>query len=83
MVTIHGEIIIRIFKEASNRYYLDTFDDALVFCQTCRHGGHAVHIMEWFFGSEESETSGHKECAVADCNCNCALEAGYEDETDV
>ncbi|KAG8762831.1 hypothetical protein FRC11_007612 [Ceratobasidium sp. 423] len=61
----------------------DTFDDALVFCQTCRHGGHAVHIMEWFFGNEESETSGHKECPVADCTCNCALESGYEDEADV
>ncbi|KAH7339923.1 hypothetical protein B0J17DRAFT_657328 [Rhizoctonia solani] len=61
----------------------DTFDDALVFCQTCRHGGHAVHIMEWFFGSEESETSGHRECPVADCTCNCALESGYEDEADV
>ncbi|EUC66944.1 WD repeat protein, putative [Rhizoctonia solani AG-3 Rhs1AP] len=61
----------------------DTFDDALVFCQTCRHGGHAVHIMEWFFGNEESETSGHRECPVADCTCNCALEAGYEDESDV
>lgn len=58
----------------------DTFDDALVFCQNCRHGGHAVHIMEWFFGSEESETLGHRECAVADCTCNCALEFGYEDE---
>ncbi|KAJ1304891.1 hypothetical protein OPQ81_006025 [Rhizoctonia solani] len=72
------------YMELSNMDTIhDTFDDALVFCQTCRHGGHAVHIMEWFFGSEESETSGHKECPVADCNCNCALETGYEDEADV
>ncbi|KAF8750696.1 WD40 repeats protein [Rhizoctonia solani] len=61
----------------------DTFDDALVFCQTCRHGGHAVHIMEWFFGNEESETLGHRECPVADCTCNCALEFGHEDVADV
>ncbi|QRV94364.1 SEH-associated protein 4 [Ceratobasidium sp. AG-Ba] len=57
----------------------DTFDDALVFCQTCRHGGHAVHIMEWFFGNEEGDVVGHRECAVADCSCNCAQEFGHDE----
>ena len=32
-------------------------------CQTCRHGGHAKHILEWF---EE-----HTECPVNNCDCNC------------
>ena len=32
-------------------------------CQTCRHGGHAKHLLEWF---EE-----HTECPVNNCDCNC------------
>ncbi|XP_028398723.1 GATOR complex protein MIOS-B-like isoform X2 [Dendronephthya gigantea] len=32
-------------------------------CQSCRHGGHAKHILEWF---EE-----HAECPVNNCDCNC------------
>ncbi|KAJ3501958.1 hypothetical protein NLJ89_g9102 [Agrocybe chaxingu] len=34
----------------------DTFDDAIVICQTCRHGGHAVHILEWFLGEDGRRT---------------------------
>jgi WD repeat-containing protein mio len=40
-------------------------DDALVWCQTCRHGGHLKHIAEWF----EEFTS----CPVTDCPCQCSL----------
>lgn len=47
----------------------DTLDEALVFCQTCRHGGHASHIFDWFFGSDRQA---HTTCPVADCNCRCA-----------
>ena len=50
---------------------IDTFDDAIVICQTCRHGGHAAHILEWFL-SEGRRT--HDVCPVADCNCRCADE---------
>jgi WD repeat-containing protein mio len=32
-------------------------------CQSCRHGGHLVHINEWF--------KTHTECPVTCCNCNC------------
>jgi hypothetical protein len=53
------------------RCYLDTFDDAIVICQTCRHGGHAAHILEWFLG-EDGRT--HHICPVADCTCRCADE---------
>ena len=38
---------------------------AQVWCQTCRHGGHAQHLEEWF--------AQHDVCPVADCNCRCAL----------
>jgi len=39
------------------------FDDWFTWCQTCRHGGHAKHLQDWF--------SLHLECPVADCRCKC------------
>lgn len=32
-------------------------------CQTCRHGGHTEHLMEWF--------STNPECPVTACSCKC------------
>ena len=46
-------------------------DDAMVICQMCRHGGHASHLMDWFFG-ENTKSRGI--CPVADCDCKCAEE---------
>ncbi|KAL3911681.1 MAG: hypothetical protein SGPRY_008602 [Prymnesium sp.] len=36
----------------------------MVWCQTCRHGGHAAHLEEWF--------AAHDECPVSGCTCRCA-----------
>jgi len=48
----------------------DTIDEALVFCQSCRHGGHASHILEWFHGEDGNRS--HGTCPVASCQCRCA-----------
>ncbi|XP_074036422.1 GATOR complex protein mio [Leptinotarsa decemlineata] len=40
------------------------FEEWFTWCQTCRHGGHAGHICDWF---EE-----HQECPVSGCTCRCA-----------
>ncbi|KAJ7179577.1 hypothetical protein C8R46DRAFT_1074139 [Mycena filopes] len=50
----------------------DTIDDAIVICQTCRHGGHASHILDWFFGDDGLRS--HGLCAVANCDCRCTDE---------
>ncbi|KAH7916597.1 hypothetical protein BJ138DRAFT_1201984 [Hygrophoropsis aurantiaca] len=50
----------------------DTIDDAIVICQSCRHGGHASHILDWFFGEEGARSKGV--CPVADCDCRCGDE---------
>uniref|UniRef100_A0A0N5ADM4 Zinc_ribbon_16 domain-containing protein n=1 Tax=Syphacia muris TaxID=451379 RepID=A0A0N5ADM4_9BILA len=34
-------------------------------CQKCRHGGHMVHMIQWF--------RAHDECAASDCFCQCRL----------
>ena len=55
----------------------DTIDDAIVFCQTCKHGGHVSHVLEWFYGANQGEVSerqSHDECPVAGCDCRCAQE---------
>jgi len=36
----------------------------IVFCGTCRHGGHKDHVSDWFNSFEE--------CPVAGCNCQCS-----------
>jgi len=40
-----------------------SFDEWFSWCQTCRHGGHAKHLLDWF--------SVHAECPVTDCTCKC------------
>ena len=40
------------------------FGHWMVWCQTCRHGGHAEHMSEWF--------KHHDECPVSGCNCRCS-----------
>ncbi|EMD33754.1 hypothetical protein CERSUDRAFT_160035, partial [Gelatoporia subvermispora B] len=47
----------------------DTMNEALVFCQTCRHGGHASHILQWFYSEDRSRA--HGTCPVAGCDCRC------------
>ncbi|KAL7418703.1 hypothetical protein Q5752_006386 [Cryptotrichosporon argae] len=49
----------------------DSIDAAYVSCNTCRHGGHAAHILAWFEGGLDGEPA-RDVCAVAGCKCRCA-----------
>jgi len=40
------------------------FGEWFTWCQTCRHGGHADHLLEWF--------GQHTVCPVTGCACKCA-----------
>jgi len=53
--------------------YKDTMDEAIIFCQSCRHGGHASHILEWFL--HDNGQRAHGMCPVANCDCRCSEEA--------
>ncbi|XP_070565047.1 GATOR2 complex protein MIOS-like [Ptychodera flava] len=39
------------------------FNNWFTWCQTCRHGGHAFHMTQWF--------TKHTECPVTSCKCKC------------
>nr|CAH8855489.1 unnamed protein product [Trichobilharzia regenti] len=54
--------------------------DWFVWCQACRHGGHASHLIEWFYGdSSDSSDMGYlKECPVSGCQCRCAVLDGSQ-----
>ncbi|KAI9480747.1 MAG: hypothetical protein EXX96DRAFT_191846 [Benjaminiella poitrasii] len=41
------------------------FDLWFTWCQTCRHGGHAIHMFDWF--------QKHSTCPVSTCTCQCQL----------
>ncbi len=45
------------------------FGHWFAWCQTCRHGGHAAHIFEWF----ETRAT----CPVADCTCRCRSQESW------
>eukprot|EP01129_Flabellula_baltica_P010964 TRINITY_DN4707_c0_g1_i1.p1 TRINITY_DN4707_c0_g1~~TRINITY_DN4707_c0_g1_i1.p1 ORF type:complete len:829 (-),score=133.27 TRINITY_DN4707_c0_g1_i1:26-2512(-) len=38
-------------------------ENSFTWCQSCQHGGHIYHILEWF--------EHHNMCPVPDCNCAC------------
>ncbi|KAL1137877.1 hypothetical protein AAG570_009573 [Ranatra chinensis] len=42
---------------------INPFDYWFTWCQTCRHGGHAAHMTQWF--------KEHLECPVTACSCRC------------
>ncbi|TMW60229.1 hypothetical protein Poli38472_000271 [Pythium oligandrum] len=39
------------------------FVEWFTWCQSCKHGGHAHHIADWF--------ATHRVCPVTDCSCQC------------
>ncbi|KAL5112306.1 GATOR complex protein MIOS [Taenia crassiceps] len=47
-----------------------------VWCQACRHGGHASHIFDWFYGGSGGSgialSPNLIECPVNGCLCHCA-----------
>ncbi|KXJ29671.1 WD repeat-containing protein mio [Exaiptasia diaphana] len=42
---------------------INPFSNWFTWCQSCRHGGHAHHIVDWF--------REHSECPVTSCGCHC------------
>lgn len=40
------------------------FGEWFTWCQSCRHGGHASHLLHWF--------TLHSDCPVTGCSCRCA-----------
>ncbi|KAF5296730.1 hypothetical protein FQR65_LT10166 [Abscondita terminalis] len=48
-------------EDGDNR--LAEFSHWFTWCQTCRHGGHASHMIHWF--------KEHTECPVTPCTCRC------------
>lgn len=58
-----GSTTNRTIDSGLNSEKLAEFANWFTWCQSCRHGGHAAHIMQWF--------SEHLECPVTSCTCRC------------
>ncbi|KAJ8313577.1 hypothetical protein KUTeg_008138 [Tegillarca granosa] len=61
--TPSGSGLYQMKPNAEFENKLSSFSDWFTWCQTCRHGGHTAHTMDWF--------KNHKECPVTGCNCKC------------
>ncbi|WWD08951.1 hypothetical protein V865_007066 [Kwoniella europaea PYCC6329] len=59
-------------EEEHPEHITDTIDAAYVCCLTCRHGGHASHILPWFEGGLDGHGLPHSKCPVMGCECECA-----------
>jgi len=63
--TVHNPEV----KPGNRDAKLSQFNSWFTWCQTCRHGGHASHLIDWF--------SEHSDCPVTGCSCKCAqLDSG-------
>ena len=60
-------------QEATRQVHWDavssSFGHWMVWCQSCRHGGHAAHVQTWF--------EQHSECPVVGCSCRCSSKDGH------
>lgn len=52
-----------INNTATGSWKAKPFSKWFSWCQTCRHGGHTEHLIQWF--------SSHVECPVTSCTCKC------------
>ena len=78
-VQIDSSMLLKLLVRSFMTINSDTIDDAFIFCQTCRHGGHASHIIEWFYaqiGDDEDSMRTRRTCPVSDCECYCNEECG-------
>jgi len=50
-------------EKPENVRSVNPFKNWLTWCQSCRHGGHSDHIIDWF--------KAHAECPVTGCGCHC------------
>jgi len=56
---------IKKTMQIENQLFLDgtKFGNWFSWCQTCKHGGHIKHLMEWF--------KDHDKCPFLHCKCEC------------
>ena len=44
----------------------EDLNNAVVWCPKCKHGGHFLHVTDWF-------ANNIRKCSVVNCKCNCQL----------
>ena len=60
----HSGLMLSTQRPAEGSKKVTPFKTAFTWCQTCRHGGHAEHITNWF--------AEHPDCPISGCGCKCA-----------
>jgi len=53
-------------SKAKTDAVVNSFANWFTWCQTCKHGGHAGHLLDWF--------KDHLECPVTGCLCKCNVQ---------
>lgn len=55
--------MLKLKNEPSMDFLNSKLGNWFSWCQTCKHGGHLKHLIEWF--------KGHNYCPYVNCNCKC------------
>ncbi|KAA3674201.1 WD repeat-containing protein mio [Paragonimus westermani] len=56
-----------------SRIWLNCMTSLFIWCQACRHGGHASHLADWFHADSAVEGDpSNTMCPVSGCSCRCA-----------
>lgn len=50
-------------EKPANVRGVNPFNNWFTWCQSCRHGGHSNHVVDWF--------KEHVDCPVTGCGCHC------------
>ncbi|KAK3108438.1 hypothetical protein FSP39_007962 [Pinctada imbricata] len=62
--TPSGSALYQQKEKSDFKNVLSPVNDWFAWCQNCRHGGHSMHLTQWF--------KEHSECPVTGCECKCA-----------
>ena len=60
----HSGLMLSTERPGEGSRRVTPFRSTFTWCQTCRHGGHAEHITNWF--------AEHADCPISGCGCKCA-----------
>lgn len=62
-LAVIDDALSKIGNESLSQLSSIPFVEWFTWCQSCKHGGHAHHIADWF--------ATHSVCPVTDCSCQC------------
>ncbi|KAF8566115.1 hypothetical protein P879_06900, partial [Paragonimus westermani] len=73
MATASDSALKSATDQNPSRIWFNRMTSLFIWCQACRHGGHASHLADWFHADSAVEGDpSNTMCPVTGCSCRCA-----------